>query len=650
MQSLARISSAHCVEHINVSTGKQPGGKSTALEICQTLTSSTDMLLLHSRHVFSDIRAYVCTSPKCGMLMFGSFNTWRSHELDHRLEWFCPLCNLLHHDKSKAKLHLMHHHGELAEQHDVNLLLQTSSRPSEHLPAGDCPFCDWGVTLREQNRTPKEHDLTVPSRQFMKHLGRHLEEIALFVIPQAEEEQRGSGDTASNASHAILDQDSATGSTLSSFESQPSIGASVSFKHGEEPPPISALTDTNPDSPSEPLYCVCDEIAWGSMIACDNEMTCEKEWFHLPCVGLYDLPPRGTKWYCPDCREKLKLDTSTNGLVGGFPGGADVKPPPSVSVSVSIGDSEEIQSDEAGPTSPDTSLRYTEFSLQDPGFFSCGRVFDVLWAEPGVQDTMVDSVTKAAMYQRPEEKVYFNRRRFAVIREGADYCSALPISTYNGQGVAKLGVNKSEHAIIYAGQDDPSAGEHELPKPGEAPMTPVPIRVELDDKSARLDSMSRINFGEVHVIRHNIKTKSFGRIDKRFLRDISQYVAPTNSVPMAAPQMHFPDANGDFQMSTTQPHSHLPLIRSVPSPPLSYISSVHYPFPLTIPPSSGLQISPDELFVHEYRPRAAAIPQESAVGSGPKYYTFANQTPEHFGKGKRSPSNASDHNTESNSS
>nr|POE88121.1 inhibitor of growth protein 3 [Quercus suber] len=67
--------------------------------------------------------------------------------------------------------------------------------------------------------------------------------------------------------------------------------------------------------PDEPRYCVCGDVSWGTMIACDNE-DCEKEWFHLSCVGLSELPPRRTKWYCPDCRKKLKLGQASNGLVG----------------------------------------------------------------------------------------------------------------------------------------------------------------------------------------------------------------------------------------------------------------------------------------------------------------------------------------------
>lgn len=67
--------------------------------------------------------------------------------------------------------------------------------------------------------------------------------------------------------------------------------------------------------PDEPRYCICGDVSWGTMIACDND-DCEKEWFHLTCVNLDDLPPRRTKWYCPDCRKKLKLGVGNNGLVG----------------------------------------------------------------------------------------------------------------------------------------------------------------------------------------------------------------------------------------------------------------------------------------------------------------------------------------------
>ncbi|SMN18598.1 similar to Saccharomyces cerevisiae YNL097C PHO23 Probable component of the Rpd3 histone deacetylase complex, involved in transcriptional regulation of PHO5 [Maudiozyma saulgeensis] len=54
----------------------------------------------------------------------------------------------------------------------------------------------------------------------------------------------------------------------------------------------------------EPLYCYCNQVAYGEMVGCDGD-SCELEWFHLPCIGLETLP-KG-KWYCKDCQNKLKL-------------------------------------------------------------------------------------------------------------------------------------------------------------------------------------------------------------------------------------------------------------------------------------------------------------------------------------------------------
>lgn len=159
--------------------------------------------------------------------MFSSFNAWRSHEMDHRREWLCPVCNLVCHDRSKAQMHLSHHHPEFAERHDIDILLQAISRSSENLPAGECPFCDWATTLRERNQMALECELTVPSRRFMKHLGRHLEEFALFVVPQPEEDQENLEDIGSNAVHCAQGASCSIASTLSSFRSRPPSLAST---------------------------------------------------------------------------------------------------------------------------------------------------------------------------------------------------------------------------------------------------------------------------------------------------------------------------------------------------------------------------------------------------------------------------------------
>ncbi|KIP11137.1 hypothetical protein PHLGIDRAFT_100080 [Phlebiopsis gigantea 11061_1 CR5-6] len=56
-------------------------------------------------------------------------------------------------------------------------------------------------------------------------------------------------------------------------------------------------------------YCFCNRGSFGEMIACDDE-TCEKEWFHLACIGL-TVAPAGS-WVCEACRAKQRITKRPN--------------------------------------------------------------------------------------------------------------------------------------------------------------------------------------------------------------------------------------------------------------------------------------------------------------------------------------------------
>ena len=158
---------------------------------------------------------------------------------------------------------------------------------------------------------------------------------------------------------------------------------------------------------------------------------------------------------------------------------------------------------------------YPDYKIHKSKFFVVGRVFLVLWTEPaGGGGT---AVSRYEVLNHLGQRVFSKIRRFVVVRAGPHFCSALPISTYNGQGVAKQTVVKSDHAIIYTGPIAPTPRRGELPGRGEAPMRSIPIRVDLDNATEKLDPMSRINFGGVHLIQHNVKTKSFGVVNKNSL-------------------------------------------------------------------------------------------------------------------------------------
>lgn len=46
--------------------------------------------------------------------------------------------------------------------------------------------------------------------------------------------------------------------------------------------------DGEPDA-DEPTYCYCNGVSYGEMVGCDADQ-CEREWFHLECVGLKVAP------------------------------------------------------------------------------------------------------------------------------------------------------------------------------------------------------------------------------------------------------------------------------------------------------------------------------------------------------------------------
>lgn len=59
------------------------------------------------------------------------------------------------------------------------------------------------------------------------------------------------------------------------------------------------LDSSDSESEIQPTYCVCEQISYGDMVCCDNDL-CPIEWFHFSCVSL-SKKPKG-KWYCPRCR------------------------------------------------------------------------------------------------------------------------------------------------------------------------------------------------------------------------------------------------------------------------------------------------------------------------------------------------------------
>lgn len=161
-----------------------------------------------------------------------------------------------------------------------------------------------------------------------------------------------------------------------------------------------------------------------------------------------------------------------------------------------------------------TRKLFPSFKIRKNGkkYFRVGRIFLVLWSE-NAGGTVATRYEPGIVLNHLGERVFSKVRRFLVIREGANFCHALPINTYGGRGVAKKGVVKSDHVIVYSGKAIPRPHQDELPPRGQqGGMRPVPIQVESDEPADALDPMSRLNLAGVTLVQHNIKVQNFGKV------------------------------------------------------------------------------------------------------------------------------------------
>ncbi|XMA12032.1 hypothetical protein WAI453_004823 [Rhynchosporium graminicola] len=145
------------------------------------------------KHVFRDLRPYVCTFKECNLRMFRSRNEWFAHELQaHRREWTCATCSKLCSSKSNFKSHILSHNSNFAGS-ELDAVILQSEEPMDRFPASACSFCnEWEVQITDSRQIEKRtflndgKDVTPygTKTQLRRHLGRHMEQLALFALPR----------------------------------------------------------------------------------------------------------------------------------------------------------------------------------------------------------------------------------------------------------------------------------------------------------------------------------------------------------------------------------------------------------------------------------------------------------------------------------
>ena len=166
------------------------------------------------KHAFADLRPYVCTFEECDLRVFADRHTWFDHELEcHRLEWCCRFCSRPSFvSETELSTHMRHRHAQFSSPTQLPALIKASRQSVDRIPAKACPLCHWDATLRDLNKhAPADEILVVTLEQFRKHLGGHMEQLALFALPRKykdEEENANSHDSHEAAAVAHSDSQS----------------------------------------------------------------------------------------------------------------------------------------------------------------------------------------------------------------------------------------------------------------------------------------------------------------------------------------------------------------------------------------------------------------------------------------------------------
>ncbi|KAK0704394.1 hypothetical protein B0H67DRAFT_557217 [Lasiosphaeris hirsuta] len=128
--------------------------------------------------------AWHCTFERCDEIFFESKHKWWAHENEsHRKRWSCGICHTPRPNLAAMTDHLRTAHPDQVPEHQAEVVACRFSRPLAYIDAADCPLCDYPDVLRRRGGYTDQEIRRIPNDKFGRHLGRHLEQLALFVLP-----------------------------------------------------------------------------------------------------------------------------------------------------------------------------------------------------------------------------------------------------------------------------------------------------------------------------------------------------------------------------------------------------------------------------------------------------------------------------------
>jgi uncharacterized C2H2 Zn-finger protein len=131
--------------------------------------------MITRRHIFGDLRPYICLSEDCPALQkdFARRREWMEHETQNHWKIFpCPYsCGQTFHSAVECGAHLQKTHPTSMPISQQNAMILLSARPLKTEDGIACPLC---------------HEVLTSRNSYQRHVGHHQEQLALFALPQLE--------------------------------------------------------------------------------------------------------------------------------------------------------------------------------------------------------------------------------------------------------------------------------------------------------------------------------------------------------------------------------------------------------------------------------------------------------------------------------
>lgn len=220
-------------------------GKPFQCFLCKSILSNIKNRVDWKMHVFADLQPYICTFADCEdeLAKFPNRAAWAEHEFSqHRItrSWSCPECPQAFKNLPRWESHTQERHCLSFSDQNLSIAKDMAYKTeATRIEEDECPLC--------------RLVLGKPRRAFVKHVGRHMEEIALMALPRDIEEDSEEGSVSTDRTNTSHSEHIAQQSSSLKSSTPRQYGGIAQHKDDVDPINLGRVDALGPPSQDHPV-------------------------------------------------------------------------------------------------------------------------------------------------------------------------------------------------------------------------------------------------------------------------------------------------------------------------------------------------------------------------------------------------------------